>query len=369
MYKTIEGKVVDGVPYDKHSTVIKLGGTKKKNKIQIQALKQVQGSVEKGVNYLVDKAFDLPRYVDEKFLKLKGKAISKVDKLEELLKDLPQTVNNAVDYAAKPQFANLGIMISKLITDVWDSIKRFIDAVIYQLNKVYGDNFSYYELFMIIFFITLLLIVCIILYWDNIYRTAKKLSHCSQVGMIAYENRDIDKHPFVYVIMIINESNLDGVLDKYVLKLEYNFIKKTTNAILGETEYVNEVMISDSIESEKYKSMVDAEYNYNTAASTDLDTKKKLLDNAKVELSAALSQYQFSYFDLGRMQSKKLENINKGLISDKKYKYICMTPDNRILKTEAARELAAFVRDFGANNKTSIYPISKMLNAMEQSRQ
>ena len=320
-------------------------------------------------------------------------------------------VNSTVDAAkanAKPQFANLGIMISKLITDVWYSIKRFIDAVIYQLNKVYGDDFSYYELFMIIFFTTLLLIVCIILYWDNIYRTAKKLSHCSQVGMIAYENRDIDKHPFVYVIMIINESNLDAVLDKYVLKLEYNFIKKTTNAILGETEYVNEVMLAEETDSDivKLKSTIstkmddyktkftlyhDSNISYPYKVSTEICNEKTgsdktkcdakntaltelkvaegALNGAKDLLSAALSQYQFSYFDLGRMQSKKLENINKGLISDKKYKYICMTPDNKILKTEAARELAAFVRDFGENNKTSIYPISKMLNAVEQSRQ
>jgi hypothetical protein len=264
--------------------------------------------------------------------------------------------------------------------------------------------------------------------------------------MIAYENRDIDKHPFVYVIMIINESNLDGVLDKYVLKLEYNFIKKTTNAILGETEYVNEVMLAEETVSDivKLKSNIDTKNTAYNAAFTEYDTANKAypydiiewkkceenyannckdhknakqeactyndtcattcasydkncvrqindkskteysnklsalkelkvaegaLNGAKDLLSAALSVHQFSYFDLGRMQSKKFENINKGLISDKKYKYICMTPDNKILKTEAARELAAFVRDFGANNKTSIYPISKMLNAMEQSRQ
>ena len=69
------------------------------------------------------------------------------------------------------------------------------------------------------------------------------------------------------------------------------------------------------------------------------------------------------------MQSKKLESINKTLITDRKYKYICMTPDNKILKTEIARELATFVRDFGMNDKTDIYHLHSVLTAVEKSKE
>jgi hypothetical protein len=275
-------------------------------------------------------------------------------------------------------------------------ISRFTDIIIYQLNILYANEFSYYEFFLIVIFMTLILVVGIILYWDHVYRTAKKLSRCSKINMIAYQNRDKDKYPFVYVIMIINESNLDAVLDKYVLKLEYNFVKKTTNAILGETEYVNEVLLVEEnistavskIDAVKTasKNYDDANALYPTDVSSDICNllkagdhdktkcddklnKQQILNGAKNLLSAELAKSQFTYFDLGRMQSKKLESINKTLITDRKYKYICMTPDNKILKTEIARELATFVRDFGMNDKTDIYPLHSVLTAVEKSKE
>ncbi len=372
----------------------------------------------------------------------------KIDDFEDIAKVSTKTIGRINKYTPEEIEQADKLRLSPIfVYMLWYNIKKnvlsFFDTIIYQLNILYANDFSYYELFLVVIFMTLILVVGIILYWDNVYRTAKKLSRCSKINMIAYQNRDKDNHPFVYVIMIINESNLDAVLDKYVLKLEYNFVKKTTNAILGESEYVNEVKLDDK--SSTYSS-------YNTTISTkksDYDTafavydtanknypysiielktceddfavnckdfkkddgiacpyddacatnctkydegckrqitqntnyKAKLtaqnnlkaaegaLNDAKNLLSAKMAESQFTYFDLGRMQSKKLENIKKDLITDRKYKYICMTPDNKILKTEIARELTTFVRDFGMNDKTDIYPLHSVLNAVEKSKE
>jgi hypothetical protein len=325
----------------------------------------------------------------------------KIDDFEDIAKISTKTVGKINKYTpGEIEEANELRLFPIFVYMLWYNIKKtvlsFFDTIIYQLNILYANEFSYYEFFLIVIFMTLILVVGIILYWDHVYRTAKKLSRCSKINMIAYQNRDKDKYPFVYVIMIINESNLDAVLDKYVLKLEYNFVKKTTNAILGETEYVNEVLLVEEnistavskIDAVKTasKNYDDANALYPTDVSSDICNllkagdddktkcddklnKQQILNGAKNLLSAELAKSQFTYFDLGRMQSKKLESINKTLITDRKYKYICMTPDNKILKTEIARELATFVRDFGMNDKTDIYHLHSVLTAVEKSKE
>jgi hypothetical protein len=372
----------------------------------------------------------------------------KIDDFEDIAEVSTKTVGKINNYTpGEIEEANELRLFPIFVYMLWYNIKKtvlsFFDTIIYQLNILYANEFSYYEFFLIVIFMTLILVVGIILYWDHVYRTAKKLSRCSKINMIAYQNRDKDKYPFVYVIMIINESNLDAVLDKYVLKLEYNFVKKTTNAILGETEYVNEVLLSDTSSSydvdnrnintkkgdydkaftaydtaniaypysiielkicednfavnckdfkksdgnscpyndncattcENYdegcKRQITQRANYDAKlrAQKALQEAEGALNGAKNLLSAELAKSQFTYFDLGRMQSKKLESINKTLITDRKYKYICMTPDNKILKTEIARELATFVRDFGMNDKTDIYHLHSVLTAVEKSKE
>jgi hypothetical protein len=373
-------------------------------------LQNTQNDIQNFLND-VDKMYEKAKTTFQANKEILAKRGIKLDEFENVAKISSNAVDKINEYTKEELTKASLLALSPIyIYNLWYIMKSktlsLFDTFIYQLNKLYGDEFSYYEFFLIVFFIMLVLIVGIILYWDNVYRTAKKLSRCRQIGKIADQNRNVDKHPFVYVIMIINESNLDGVLDKYVLKLEYNFVKKTTNAILGESEYVNEVkLIEENIPNtqDKIKNITSKEDAYNTAftnydaankkypynVSTDICNKlsekteitncsdklikqdilaaaEGALNGAKDILSAELSTHWFSYFDLAKMQSKKLENINKNLITDRKYKYVCMTPDNKILNTEIARELSTFVRDFGMNDKTSTYPIYNVLNAVQQ---
>jgi hypothetical protein len=402
------------------SDILKHDDIKDENKLEEILSQEEKDTFKANQAALEQKGIKIDDFED--VAKVSTKTVGKINKYT------PDEIEEANKLRLSPIFAYM----------LWYNIKKnallFFDTIIYQLNILYANEFSYYEFFLIVIFMTLILVVGIILYWDNVYRTAKKLSRCSKINMIAYQNRDKDNYPFVYVIMIINESNLDAVLDKYVLKLEYNFVKKTTNAILGESEYINEVLLSDEVNSNisTKKAAYDTAFTaydtankdypasiielktcednfavnckdfkkdngdicpYNNVCATNcikydegckrqitqyeakltaqntLAAAESALNGAKNLLSAELAKSQFTYFDLGRMQSKKLESINKDLITDRKYKYICMTPDNKILKTEIARELATFVRDFGMNDKTDIYPLNSVLTAVEKSKE
>ena len=76
-----------------------------------------------------------------------------------------------------------------------------------QLKNVFSDNFNYYELIFNIFFISIILILSIVLYWDNIYSEAKKISKCGTILTIVEENT-YRKNPYVYNI-IVNATSIN----------------------------------------------------------------------------------------------------------------------------------------------------------------
>jgi uncharacterized membrane protein len=57
-----------------------------------------------------------------------------------------------------------------------------------QLKNVFSNNFNNYELIFNVFFISIIFILSIVLYWDNVYADAKKISKCGQILQIIEEN-------------------------------------------------------------------------------------------------------------------------------------------------------------------------------------
>jgi len=97
-----------------------------------------------------------------------------------------------------------------------------------QLKNVFSDNFNYYELIFNIFFISIILILSIILYWDNIYSEAKKISKCGTILTIIEDNNYKNK-PYVYNIIVIDNNSLDTKISNHIIKITYDFMKvKTT---------------------------------------------------------------------------------------------------------------------------------------------
>lgn len=97
-----------------------------------------------------------------------------------------------------------------------------------QLKNVFSDNFNYYELIFNIFFISIILVLSIVLYWDNIYSEAKKISKCGTILTIVEENT-YRKNPYVYNIIVIDNNSLDTKISNHIIKIKYDFMKvKTT---------------------------------------------------------------------------------------------------------------------------------------------
>lgn len=213
----------------------------------------------------------------------------------------------------------------KLVKFVKDNYNKFV----YQLNMAYAKEFTYYDLFLNVFFVTLLFVTGMILYWDNVYRSAKKLSRCSDLTAIIDSNVNRET-PFVYTVMVISVDNIDFLLDKFVLKLEYDFKRKTTKIIYGEDEYFDPV---------KYEP-------------DNKDIKNVL-----------------QYYDLNNMRRNTIDNINSNIITGEKYKYIPVTTAGKTTKamnTKIAQDLAKFVKEYANNKYTSTEIIDNILNAVEQ---
>jgi hypothetical protein len=97
-----------------------------------------------------------------------------------------------------------------------------------QLKYVFSDDFNYFELIFNIVFISIILVLSIVLYWDNIYSEAKKISKCGKFLTIIEEN-NYRKNPYVYNIIVIDNNSLDTKISNHIIKIKYDFMKlKTT---------------------------------------------------------------------------------------------------------------------------------------------
>ena len=170
----------------------------------------------------------------------------------------------------------------------------------YQIEKIYNDTkTNYNEVLFSFIFIAIISMISIVLYWDNIYTDAKKLSKCGKI-INTIENNNRIKKPFVYNIIIINNDLIDTTTSKYVLKITYDFMKKKTIVDYG-TDYGD---YNDGSESFKKP-----DYNF------VLNNKRRVLDSLKDE-KAKLEN------ELVKLDDKDADYIAKntaidGKISDK----------------------------------------------------
>ena len=198
--------------------------------------------------------------------------------------------------------------------------------MLYHIGNVATYEYPYYIIFLNIFFILFLFIIGFILYWDYVHRTAAKASRCTKITEIVNDNIPIE-YPFMYSVVIIHESDMDNLLENFALRINFDFLKKTTTVIFGDDDY-----------------LVDATVPY-----------------------SGQNETPFAYYDLNDMKEGFLDRIDAEVLTGIKYQYIPMTPDNRRLYTDAAKKLAEFVKEYGRNHeRTPVYPIYNILNAAEQ---
>jgi hypothetical protein len=242
-----------------------------------------------------------------------------------------------------------------------------------------------------------------VLYWDNIYTDAKKLSKCGKIINII-ENNNKKKKPFVYNIIIINNDLIDTKTSKYVLKITYDFIKKKTVVNHGtdngyytdgsesfkkpnyNSELNNKKRILDELgrkEANLQKEIDDIENNKNVAgydesirkskedakqiikemknkAMADYEELKKMND----DILEAEKKLVFFYFNLKTMNSEKIENIDANILNEERFKYILVDDDNNKLPhDDTVVDLIKFTKIYSRNENYNINIINDIIYA------
>jgi hypothetical protein len=269
----------------------------------------------------------------------------------------------------------------------------------YQIEKIYNDTkTNYNEVLFSFIFIAIISMISIVLYWDNIYTDAKKLSKCGKI-INTIENNNRIKKPFVYNIIIINNDLIDTTTSKYVLKITYDFMKKKTIVDYG-TDYGdyndgsesfkkpdynfvlnNKRRVLDSLKDEKAKlenelvKLDDKDADYiakNTAIDGKISDKTDQIKIAQNEYIAALNdpiieaqkRLVFYYFNLRTMKSEKIENIDANILREERFKYILVDDNNNKLPyDETGRDLIKFTKIYSKNENYNINIINDIFYA------
>ena len=176
----------------------------------------------------------------------------------------------------------------------------------YQLEKIYNETkTNYNEVLFSFIFIAIISIISIVLYWDNIYTDAKKLSKCGKI-INTIENNNKNKKPFVYNIIIINNDLIDTTTSKYILKITYDFMKKKTIVDYG-TDDGNYNDGSESFKKQGYISLYNKETNSLSELENDNEEKKKIEEKNRI-------RFQFQYNKAERIEKEAesyLDNFKK----------------------------------------------------------
>jgi len=273
------------------------------------------------------------------------------------------------------------IVISVILASIYYNLDKlqflilFYYSFNYQLEKIYNETkTNYNEVLFSFIFIAIISIISIVLYWDNIYTDAKKLSKCGKI-INTIENNNKKKKPFVYNIIIINNDLIDTNTSKYILKITYDFIKKKTIVDYGtdngdysdgsesfNKRNYNFVLNNKNKEIEELNKTLSALDNHaidHSSAKKKIEEKLKNANNEYTYIKKlndpiieAQKKLVFYYFNLKTMKSEKIENIDANMLGEERFKYILVDDNNNKLPyDETGRDLIKFTKLYSKNEK------------------
>lgn len=123
------------------------------------------------------------------------------------------------------------VFIYKYIEDK-KIIQFYYYATQYQLYDVYNSKIAYYDILFNITFVFIVCILSIVLYWDSVYKNAKRISNCNNIIKIIDEN-SVSKTPYIYSIIIINIDKIALSSHNFLIRITYNFKTKNTKFEYG----------------------------------------------------------------------------------------------------------------------------------------
>lgn len=221
----------------------------------------------------------------------------------------------------------------------------------------------------------------VFVYWDTIYKTAKKQSKCNNISKIMDESVYTET-PYVYTIIIINTKRIKK-LSEYIIKIKYDFNKMETSIEYGNTEGEDAIFqyrIND------YTSVLE-DINALEIQKTDLDvvvppattvTKdavyraeksrielelirlkntsegKKALELESLKTSTSTSTktfydtFNYNYFNLNTMKPDVIDGLSTRINSNT-YKYYAVDKDYKMIQSYTTSELIKFTKEYSDN--------------------
>jgi len=111
-------------------------------------------------------------------------------------------------------------------------IQYYYYSIHNKLFDVFTEKSDYYNIFLVLSFSFIIIIITTVLYWTILYNTAKKKSNCAEILTIIEENA-VSKSPYVYTFAIIDKNSIEDKLSYFLLKIRYDFNTRNTKIEYG----------------------------------------------------------------------------------------------------------------------------------------
>lgn len=236
--------------------------------------------------------------------------------------------------------SNISIILNDIQTVLESIDKSSIDSID-ELTAIAYNKVSYYQLFINVLFIVIVLGILYVLYRDYIHRNANIMTRCTDINDIINMNINDNDNSYIYIIYIVHVNNINNIIKDYIVKLEYNFLAEETKISFGEHKIISPVLFSPS---DNVGKISNAFYIFDLA-----EKKKRFID----------------YYD---KDSGNVFYLDRKKMATKKYKYYITSSLDEKLTDENSIRLANFVKRYGYNDSISIDPIYNILYAIESKK-
>ena len=126
-------------------------------------------------------------------------------------------------------------------------IQYYYYSIHNKLFDIFSEKSDYYNIFLVLIFSFIVIIITTVLYWTILYNTAKKKSNCAEILTIIEENA-VSKSPYVYTFAIIDKNSIEDKLSYFLLKIRYDFNTRSTKIeygkdLNGENKLFNKLLL------------------------------------------------------------------------------------------------------------------------------
>jgi hypothetical protein len=229
----------------------------------------------------------------------------------------------------------------------------------------------------------------IFLYWDSIYKNAKRCSKCNNISKIIDENVYTET-PYIYTIIIVNTKKIKKLTDYYLIKITYDFNKMETKVDFGITEGEENVFVYRMNDYETLLEELKAlEKKKNELAATlkksnkrsDLEEYNKIVIEYTKQINSKegkkaidlnnnggfIDSFNYNYYNLENMKPAIIDDLSLRINSNN-YKYYAVDKNYNIIYSYTTNELIKFTKNFSKNNNYPITIIDYILFAKLQQK-